>query len=130
LEWKQVKHFAGNWHLPDVLSPTTIRSLERHYTFSNLLTRLIEQDDAYETGLAVVLQDCLPGVLVVILNALAAIDFEFGKDKASEWLTMAKTLALKYFLLHVWSPRLTQIRQFIRGSLSLGNQTSRSRSSS
>ncbi|KAF4756914.1 hypothetical protein FOZ63_033960, partial [Perkinsus olseni] len=96
LEWEQVKHFASNWHLPDVLSPTTIRSLERHYTFSNLLTRLIEQDDAYETGLAVVLQDCLPGVLVVILNALAAIDFEFGKDKASEWLTMAKTLALKY----------------------------------
>ncbi|KAF4663555.1 hypothetical protein FOZ61_001547 [Perkinsus olseni] len=52
LEWEQVKHFASNWHLPDVLSPTTIRSLERHYTFSNLLTRLIEQDDAYETGRA------------------------------------------------------------------------------
>ncbi|KAF4675334.1 hypothetical protein FOL47_007952 [Perkinsus chesapeaki] len=79
LEWEQVKNFATNWHIPDVFICLCLP----------IFVTLIR-------GLSAVLQDCLPGVLVVILNALPAIDFEFGKGKAGEWLMMAKALATKY----------------------------------
>jgi len=82
--WQHVKEWAPLYHIRELVDSTP-RMLERHYTFYNLYDR-IRGAKASELWAS----DCYFGLVGIMLNALAAIEFEEGQGAALGVLNTAR----------------------------------------